>query len=224
MCIRDRRKGDGLRPINQDRRGLPQGYNERDTQMAMLAEAFYINKLTLPPPEGDMTAFEVGQRVEEYVRAALPLFEPMEHEYNGQLCEDTFDLLLRAGAFGSIQDMPRELQGREVHFKFVSPLHDAIERKDASIFMETRDLLAAAMELDPTAAYNVDINGTLRDALEGIGLPAKNLVPLEEVQAQIEEASQMAAMQEQAELATKGGAAARDVAQAEASMATAQAA
>jgi len=120
--------------------------------------------------------------------------------------------------------MPRELQGREVHFKFVSPLHDAIERKDASIFMETRDLLAAAMELDPTAAYNVDINGTLRDALEGIGLPAKNLVPLEEVQAQIEEASQMAAMQEQAELATKGGAAARDVAQAEASMATAQAA
>lgn len=220
----DERKGDVLRPITQDRRGLPQGYNERDTQMAMLAEAFYINKLTLPPPEGDMTAFEVGQRVEEYVRAALPLFEPMEHEYNGQLCEDTFDLLLRAGAFGSIQDMPRELQGREVHFKFVSPLHDAIERKNASIFMETRDLLAAAMELDPTAAYNVDMTGTLRDALEGVGLPAKNMVPLDEVRAQIDEANEMAAMQEQAELATKGGQAARDVAQAEANMAQADAA
>lgn len=220
----DERKGDVLRPINQDRRGLPMGYDNRDTQMSMLAEAFYINKLTLPPPEGDMTAFEVGQRVEEYVRAALPLFEPMEHEYNGQLCEDTFDLLLRAGAFGSVHDMPQELQGREVHFKFVSPLHDAIERKDASIFMETRDLLAAAMELDPTAAYNVDMTGTLRDALEGVGLPAKNLVPLEEVEAQIEEANQMAAMQEQAELATKGGQAARDVAQAEANMAQSEAA
>lgn len=219
----DERKGDVLRPINQDRRGLPMGYENRDTQMSMLAEAFYINKLTLPPPEGDMTAFEVGQRVEEYVRAALPLFEPMEHEYNGQLCEDTFDLLLRAGAFGSVHDMPQELQGREVHFKFVSPLHDAIERKDASIFMETRDLLAAAMELDPTAGYNVDMTGALRDALEGIGLPAKHLIPLDQVEDQIAEANEMAAMQEQAELATKGGQAARDVAQAEANMAQAAA-
>ena len=171
-----------------------------------------------------MTAFEVGQRVEEYVRAALPLFEPMEHEYNGQLCEDTFDLLLRAGAFGSVQDMPQELQGREVHFKFISPLHDAIERKNASIFMETRDLLAAAMELDDTARYNVDMTGTLRDALEGVGLPAKNLVPLDQVEAQIAEANQMAAMQEQAELATKGGQAARDIGQAEQAMAQAEAA
>jgi len=54
-----------------------------ERQMAILAEAFYINKLRLPPPQGDMTAFEVGQRVEEYVRAALPLFEPMDQETLG---------------------------------------------------------------------------------------------------------------------------------------------
>ena len=220
----DERKGDVLRPLNQDRRGLPSGYDERDVQMRMLSEAFYLNKLTLPPPEGDMTAFEVGQRVEEYVRAALPLFEPMEHEYNGQLCEETFDLLLRAGAFGSVQDMPQELQGREIHFKFTSPLHDAIERKNASVFMETSELLAQAMQIDPTAAYNVDLTGTLRDALEGVGLPAKNIVPLEEVERQIAEAQQMAQDQQEAELARTGAEAARDVGQAEASMAQAEAA
>lgn len=220
----DERKGDVLRPINQDRRGLPMGYDSRDAQMSLIADAFYLNKLTLPPPEGDMTAFEVGQRVEEYVRAALPLFEPMEHEYNGQLCEDTFDLLLRAGTFGSIQDMPRELQGREIHFKFVSPLHDAIERKNASVFMETAGLLEQAMAMDPTAIYNVDMTGTFRDALEGIGLPPKNLVPLAQVEEQIAEAKEMAAMQEQAELARTAGEAARDVGQAEASMAQANAA
>ena len=145
----------------------------------------------------------------------------MEHEYNGQLCEDTFDLLLHAGAFGSIQDMPQELQGREVHFKFVSPLHDAIERKNASIFMETSELLAQAMQLDPTAGFNVDMTGTLRDALSGIGLPAKNLTPLEDVERQIQEANEMAAMQEQAEIAATAGGAARDVGQAEAAMAQA---
>jgi hypothetical protein len=220
----DERKGDVLRPLNQDRRGLPLGYEVRDHQMSMLAQAFYLNKLTLPPPEGDMTAFEVGQRVEEYVRAALPLFEPMEHEYNGQLCEDTFDLLLHAGAFGSVQDMPKELQGREVHFKFVSPLHDAIERKNASVFMETAGLLEQAMAIDPTAIYNVDMTGTLRDALEGVGLPAKNMVPLAKVEELISEAKEMAASQEQAELARTGAEAARDVGQAEASLAQAEAA
>jgi len=211
----DERKGDVLRPLNQDRRGLPQGYAERDRQQAMIAEAFFINKLTLPPPEGDMTAFEVGQRVEEYVRAALPLFEPMEHEYNGQLCEDTFDALLRAGHFGSVQDIPRELQGRDVRFKFVSPLHDAIERKNAAIFMETADLLERAAPLDPTALFNVDLGGTLRDALEGVGLPAKNLVPLDQVEARVAEAEDAAAAEQEMEVAAKGGAAARDLAQAQ---------
>jgi len=210
----DERKGDVLRPIAQDRRGLPQGYNERDMQMQMLTQAFYLNKLTLPPPEGDMTAFEVGQRVEEYVRAALPLFEPMEHDYNGQLCEDTFDSLLRAGAFGSVQDMPQELQGQEVHFKFVSPLHDAIERKQAAVFYETADLLERAVQMDPTAAYNVDVNGSLRDALTGIGLPARHMVPLDQVQAQADRDQEAMEIQQGAEVAQKGGAAIRDVAQA----------
>ncbi|KPK74271.1 MAG: hypothetical protein AMJ84_00120 [Acidithiobacillales bacterium SM23_46] len=197
----DERKGDVLRPITQDRRGLPQGYNERDNQMAMLAEAFYINKLTLPPPEGDMTAFEVGQRVEEYVRAALPLFEPMEHEYNGQLCEDTFDTLLRAGVFGSVQDMPRELQGREIHFRFESPLHEAIERKDASTFMESAELIRVALEMDPTALAHYDSGSALRAALEGIGVKHKHIRTERAAQEIIRSNAEQARAEEEAELA-----------------------
>jgi len=210
----DERKGDVLRPITQDRRGLPHGFEQRDNQMSMLAEAFYINKLTLPPPEGDMTAFETGQRVEEYVRAALPLFEPMEHEYNGQLCEDTFDGLLRAGYFGSVQDMPRELQGRDVHFKFVSPLHDAIERKEASVFLESADLIERAMAFDPSAGAHLDMGIQLRDSLEAIGVEAKHMRTLDEVAAINAAAAEQAQMEEQMELAKGGATASRDAAQA----------
>jgi hypothetical protein len=210
----DERKGDVLRPITQDRRGLPHGFEQRDNQMSMLAEAFYINKLTLPPPEGDMTAFETGQRVEEYVRAALPLFEPMEHEYNGQLCEDTFDGLLRAGYFGSVQDMPRELQGRDVHFKFVSPLHDAIERKEASTFLESADLIERAMAFDPSAGAHLDMGIQLRDSLEAIGVQAKHLRTLDEVAAINAAAAEQAEAEEQMEMAKGGATAARDAAQA----------
>ena len=208
----DERKGDVLRPLNQDRRGLPMGYEVHDRQQAMLAEAFYINKLTLPPPEGDMTAFEVGQRVEEYVRAALPLFEPMEHEYNGQLCEDTFDALLRAGVFGSVQDIPRGLQGRDVHFLFVSPLHEAIERKQASVFVESSELLQMASQMDQSAVANLDVGSQLRAALEGIGVEQKHLRSEDQVEQIVAEAEQQQQIQQAAEIAKSGGAGAKDLA------------
>lgn len=211
----DERKGDVLRPITQDRRGLPMGYEVHDQQKAMLAEAFYINRLTLPPPEGDMTAFEVGQRVEEYVRAALPLFEPMEQEYNGALCEDTFDALLRAGAFGPDQEIPRELRGRDVTFKFTSPLHDAIERKNASAFVESTELIQLAMQLDPDQAAHMNVTTALHDALTGIGLKAEHHRTHEEmmkIKAEKQAENQAAAALEAAE---QGGRAARDLAQAE---------
>ena len=210
--------GEVLRPLTQDRRGLPQGYNERDHQMAMLAEAFYINKLTLPPPEKgtEMTAFEVGMRVEEYVRAALPLFEPMEHEYNGQLCEDTFDALLRAGVFGSVQDIPRELQGRDVHFRFTSPLHDAIERKEASTFVESSELIALAIQMDPSSLAHYDVGQSLRDALQGIGVSEKNIRPQEVATQIIRANAEQAQLEEGAEVAKTGASAMRELATAEA--------
>ena len=220
----DERKGDVLRPITQDRRGLPMGYEARDSQMAMLAEAFYINKLTLPPPEGDMTAFEVGQRVEEYVRAALPLFEPMEYEYNGQLCEDTFDALMRAGAFGAPDDMPPELSGRDVQFKFISPLHDAIERKEASTFLEGAELSRVALELDPSALANWDTSSALRAALEGIGVEAKHMRSEQEVKAILRANAEQAAMEEQAAVAKDAATAEREFASAEKNRAQAAAA
>ncbi len=212
----DERKGDVLRPINQDRRGLPMGYEAHDQQMQMLSTAFYLNKLTLPPPTGDMTAFEVGQRVEEYVRAALPLFEPMEHEYNGQLCEDTFDSLLRIGHFGAVQDIPRELQGKDVHFRFISPLHEAIERKNASEFLESADLIQRAMELDPTAGAHMDIGSSLRAALEGVGLEQRHIRSQDDVDAMIAKAQAMQEAQAEAELAATAGSAAKSFSEAEA--------
>ena len=210
----DERKGDVLRPLNQDRRGLPMGYDQAERQQMILASAFYLNKLTLPPPEGDMTAFEVGQRVEEYVRAALPLFEPMEHEYNGQLCEDTFDALLRAGHFGALRDIPAELRGRDVHFKFISPLHDAIERKNASEFLESADLIERAMTLDPNSIATMDVASALRSALEGVGLAEKHIRSPREIKAMIEEAQEKADIAQAAEVAKSAGSAVRDMSQA----------
>ena len=120
----------------------------------------------------EMTAFGVGQRVSEWIRRAMPIFEPMEEEYNGALCEQTFDLLMRNGAFGPVQDMPQGLRGREIRFKFESPLHEGAGRNKGQKFLEAKAALLEASELDPGVIPMIDPVATMRDVMEGMGVPA----------------------------------------------------
>ena len=115
----DERMGAALRPLMQDKNGLPLGMELRADTKEMIAAAFYLNKLGLPPQGGpNMTAYEVGQRVQEYIRQALPLFEPMEVDYNGALCDASFSIMLNEGGFGSVDQIPASLMGSEINFKF----------------------------------------------------------------------------------------------------------
>jgi hypothetical protein len=204
----DERLGSAIRPLYEKNTGLPYGVEAFSGSQQMIMQAFFLNKLTLPQRTAEMTAYEVGQRVQEYIRNALPLFEPMEHECNGQECEMTFDLLMRAGAFGSPMDMPKSLQGAEIKFGFVSPLHDALEQIKGQKFAEARGMIAEAMALDQGAGALVDVKVALRDTLQGIGTPAiwiRSEVEMEDIEAQQQAAAQaqqtLAAMQQGADVA-----------------------
>lgn len=202
----DERLGEVLRPISQDTRGIPFGLEiTRDTR-EMLSTAFYLNRLGLPPADREMTAYETGQRIQEYIRQALPLFEPMESEYNGALCEDTFEELLRLGAFGQPQDIPESIRGAEIQFRFESPLHEAIERRKGTKFLEAKQLTREAIELDPSTLPTINARAALRDALNGIGTPAKWLRDEKEVEAFAEQEQQ----KQQAEALTQQVASAAD--------------
>lgn len=169
----DRSLDDVLKPLNQDLKGLPLGLEMNKDVREMLSNAFFLNKLNLPAQVAGVTAYEISQRVQEYIRNAAPLFEPMEQDYNGVLCEETFGLLMRNGGFGSLRNIPEELQGASVEFKFVSPLTQAEGADKAAKFGQTAQLIATAMQLDPNAGVDVDARAALRDTLDGIGIPAK---------------------------------------------------
>tara|TARA_Y100000310_G_C20696293_1_gene825955 strand:- start:2648 stop:4306 length:1659 start_codon:yes stop_codon:yes gene_type:complete len=183
----DERLGDVLRPITQDLRGIPLGMELRLDTRDIISEAFFLSKIALPLKNEEMTAFEVQQRVTEFIRNAAPLFEPMEDEYNGQLCEESFAVLQANGGFGSPFDMPRSLQGQETVFQFQSPLRDAYERQKGQKFLETKQMLAQAVELDPATAYMVDARESLRDVLNGLNVPARWMRPERQVTALAEE-------------------------------------
>ena len=192
----DERLGDALRPLTQDFRGYQIGVQLNENTRAMLHRSFYLDALTLPQRAPEMTAYEVGQRVQEYIRAAMPLFEPVEQEYNAALCDETFDILWRSGAFGNPASWPKELQGASIDFTFESPLHDAIEQAKGHKFMEAGQLIASAVALDPEAAYVPNAVVALRDALSGVGCPAEWMNDEETVKQRSDEAKQQAQQQQ----------------------------
>jgi len=203
----DERLGPAIEPIIGG--GAPSlGFGERreDKIESMLADMFYLSKLSLPPAEvdGDMTKWEAQQRVEEYIRGALPLFEPMEAEYNGGLCEETFQLCLDLNLFGPMDGMPDALRGREVRWQFESPLQEAHDRAKAQAFMQVANLTQIAAAADPNIVHDIDIAKGFRDAVSGSGAPPDWLVPLEQAQQAKDEAAKAAMGLQLADLAGKG--------------------
>lgn len=209
----DERLGEVLRPISLDTRGIPLGIDLREDVKQMIADALYISKITLPPVGGkEMTAYEVGQRVQQYIRDALPLFEPMELDYNGALCDITFETIMRVGGFGNMsEDLPQSLRGQEIKFKFESPLHEAIEKQKGQAFLESKGLLEAAFPLDKGVLGEINIRRAFRDTLNGIGTPASWLATDEERQAFNEKMEGEQKAQEMLALMQQGGAAAEQI-------------
>ena len=214
----DERLGAALRPITQDLRGIPFGQDMLEDSRALLSQAFFLNKLTLPQRAPEMTAYEVGQRIQEYIRGALPLFEPMETEYNGKICDKTFEILFRAGLFGSPDDIPRSIRGAGVEFEYESPLHDAIEEQKGQKYMEAKTLIAEAMDIDRGAAYIMDTRVAIRDAMTGIGIPAEWMNSKDDVDAMIDQAADQEEQAAMLENMTQGAEAAAKTAEASQAM------
>jgi hypothetical protein len=211
----DERLGEAVRPFPQDYSGIRYGLELNDRTQALIKEAFFLNKLAPFNPSSDpeMTAFQAGQLVQEYVRNALPIFEPMEMEYNAALCEETFALMTRMGGFGSPLDWPQELHGMEVEFQFESPLHDAIDREKGQKWLEAQSLLAGALEMgSPEAKHMIDVKTALRDALDGSGVPVEWTRSDEDIEGMMAAEAQQAQMAQVMEMAQGGAAAAKDFA------------
>jgi hypothetical protein len=191
----DERLGDALRPLNQDFRGLNVGLKMLEDVRAIMKEVFFLNKINLPEVTGEMTAFETRSRIEEYIRAALPLFEPMEGEYNGQLNNEVFALMMDNNAFGPPETMPPMLRGQDVHFEFESPLQATAERLKAQSFQDGAQMSQIAAAFDPSVTALWDIKQAYADALRGVSVPANQMVDPKRAEALI--AAKQKAMQEQ---------------------------
>src|SRR5258708_5409953 len=170
----DERTGEVLRPITLNGEGLQWGTEDEDKIERVINEAFFLNVLNLPEFDGKaMTAYEVSERMKEYIRRATPLFEPMDLEYNGRLCQATFDMLDRIGAFGSRLDRPPALRGQKIEFKFANPLVQAEAEARTASFTKMAQLLGAVMQFDPSERADINFDKAFRGVYERTGAPAE---------------------------------------------------
>jgi hypothetical protein len=204
----DERNGAALERLMDGTGDLNWGEHQEGKIEALISEAFYLNLINLPEAaQGEkMTAYETQERVKEYIRRALPLFEPMEVEYNGGLCEIVWEHAMDLNAFGSFEDMPPVLAKHDIVWQFESPLQAANERLKSQAFQESAGLLKMAAELDPGVRHNFNLDQAFRDALGGVA-PATWIVPEEQAQ----EAKGQEAQMQQAAAAAEAMATGADV-------------
>jgi len=135
----------------------------------LLAEAWLLNKLMLPTLR-DMREVEVMVRTEEFRRAALPFFAPIEEQYHKPLLSMAFDTMATMGMFPAGM-FPQELRGNEVDFSFESPLNEAEGRKVVEKFFSDLQVLAAGAQVDQTVSQIYDVRQAAEDAILATGKP-----------------------------------------------------
>lgn len=205
----DEKTGEVLRPLTQDKGGMPIGFEIADALRNDLRQAWFLNQIQLPQPEREMTAFEFNQHMQQMIRSQVPVFEPFEHEYNAPLFELLFNIMKEHGAFPWDQ-MPDKLKGKEFKFKFKTPMSEMADRAEAQTFVEGLTMAGqvAGGTGQPEQLENINVTKGLRDSLKKIGFRQEWMGPEEAVTQAGNKRKQAMSMAQGAEIAdTAAGAA-----------------
>lgn len=191
----DERLGGAIRPL-ETRGNIPIGLEMKADTRQLIAACWYLNKLTLPSDK-DMTAYEVSERINEYIRSVGPVIEPFETD-NAAMLDQLFAIGMRLGKFGPPESFPPELQGAEVEFEFDTPIQLAYERQKVSKAQETAQYVGGMMKIKPEVGDNVDWDRLTRDGARAIDGEAVWLLPSDQV-VQTRQSRMQAMAQAQAE-------------------------
>lgn len=182
----------------------------RDMQQDMRSQvfaAFFRNVLNLPVEGPQMTATEVNQRKQEFLREVGPVFGRLETDYTAPMVERAFHILMRTGRMPTL---PENLQGRAIRFEYESPVRRVRQQIDASaarLWRNDLEELAAntgdqsvldKINKDKYADFTAEAAGIPRDLLND----QQEVKRLREARAQAQQqAQQVTALQQAVDMA-----------------------
>lgn len=161
----------GGKPIGHLETGanIPIGREMQDDYRKMVVSAFYKEVFSLPQSSG-MTATEVLERKQEFLRTAAPTLGPISEDYGGATLRRVFGIMMRAGAFLPPPDI---LLGRDVQFEFASPIQQARRQIETAGVARAFEFLGPIITLQPETADNFDGDEIVRDVPEAFDMPQR---------------------------------------------------
>lgn len=195
----DRQNGEPIRPLQLG--AMPNWGLDLDARVTDFLRTCFFQNIFKLPDAGQMTAYEVAERIEEYVRAASPVFEPMEAD-NARDMERTADLAERMGAFDT---PPDEMNGADKMFEFETPVSIAQRKLRAQQAMDVLQKTAAVAAIDRAAIHRIDMVELHRDIVMGSGRSAYWRGDSEEAASDIEAENEAAQAQQMLEMAKQAG-------------------
>jgi hypothetical protein len=163
--------------------------------------AFFRNVLNLPTQGPQMTAYEVMQRKEEFIREIGPVFGRLESDYTAPMVERAFNIMLRAGAFPPVPD---SLAGKSVRFEYVSPVKRIREQAEAVAASQWAMEQQSRARAFPEALDLVNVDALGRFEAEAYSLPAGIVNSPERVEQMRQQKAQAAQAQQEMEMMQQG--------------------
>lgn len=133
------------------------------------------------PPIGtqQMTATEIHTRVELIRQMLGPMYGRLQTEYLQSILDRCFGLAMRSGALGQ---PPEELWGRNLSFKFVSPMARSQRMEEVMATESYVMSLSQMAAVDPSILDNVNFDAVAVVTGNGRGVPQSIMRTADEVQ------------------------------------------
>jgi len=170
----------GTRPIAPLETGgnIPLGREMQNDTRRQIEAAFFRNVFNLPVDGPQMTATEILERKDEFLRTVGPVIGRLEADYIGVVPRRCFKILARARVF---RDPPPLLRGCPLRFDVASAVAQARRQIEAAGAARAMELLAPFLSANPELIDNFDTDAIARDLPDIFALPRGWLRPQHEV-------------------------------------------
>lgn len=199
----DERMGDPLRALELGK-NFRLGVETLARTEAQLMRSFYLDRLRMPDTRNSKSTVEVSFLIDEFIRGALPLFAPMQADYNDPMLAEVDLQIQEMGGYDGreVPGILREaISGPGMTFAWNNPLSEMIDRQLAQRLAEVgtigqtiAGIEAAAGQVRPLR--HIDTGKALRETVIGLG-GASWLVDEATANARADEDAKAAAQQQQ---------------------------
>jgi len=200
----------GIREFISQARNDILNFNVEDLRNS-IRSIFHLDKLLLPPrtETGEMTAYEVSQRIEQMQRVLGPTLSRLNNEFLNPLIIRSFKILLRAGALPEVPQIVRD-RGIDIEISFVNQLARAQQIQDVTTIQQWIQGLAGIAQFNPAVLDLINVDGIAKHTAKVLGVPEEAVqnedtvtaIRQQRAQAQ-QQASQLESMVKGADVASK---------------------